>query len=108
MLQKSLAEGFGLTVTEAMWKQRAVVATRVGGIADQITHDEHGLLVDDPHHVEGFGASVEALLDDGTRAARLGTNAHERVLAEYLGDRHLERWGALFEALRSRPVVRPG
>ena len=46
--QKSLAEGFGLTVVEAMWKHRPVVATRVGGIVDQIVDGESGLLIDDP------------------------------------------------------------
>ena len=51
--QKSLAEGFGLTVVEAMWKHRPVVASRVGGIVDQIVDGEHGLLIDDPHDLEG-------------------------------------------------------
>ncbi len=53
--QKSLAEGFGLTVVEAMWKHRPVVATRVGGIVDQITDGESGLLIDDPMDATGFG-----------------------------------------------------
>ena len=48
VVQKSLAEGFGLTVTEPMWKGRAVVASRVGGIQDQITQEKDGLLLDDP------------------------------------------------------------
>jgi trehalose synthase len=56
VVQKSLAEGFGLTVAEAMWKTRPVVATAVGGIVDQVIDDETGLLVDNPHDLEAFGA----------------------------------------------------
>jgi trehalose synthase len=48
-VQKSLAEGFGLTVAEAMWKARPVLASRVGGIQDQIVHGRSGLLLDDPN-----------------------------------------------------------
>lgn len=91
--QKSLAEGFGLTVVEAMWKARPVVATRVGGIADQIVDGEHGLLVDDPRDLAGFGAAVRSILGDRTLAARLGAQARERTSTEFLGDTHLERWG---------------
>jgi trehalose synthase len=55
IVQKSLAEGFGLTVAEAMWKARPVLASRVGGIQDQITHDRSGLLLDDPSDLAAFG-----------------------------------------------------
>jgi trehalose synthase len=98
--QKSLAEGFGLTVTEAMWKARPVVASAVGGIADQIEHERHGLLVEDPNDLPGFARAVERLLTDRDLSARLGAAARQRVLAEFLGDRHLEQWGALFQSLR--------
>ena len=54
VVQKSLAEGFGLTVAEAMWKTRPVVASAVGGIVDQVIHDETGLLVEDPHDLESL------------------------------------------------------
>jgi trehalose synthase len=94
--QKSIAEGFGLTVTEAMWKSRPIVATAVGGIADQITHEEHGLLIDDPHDLAAFGAAIERLLRDPTPAARLGENARARAAADFLGDRHLDRYAELF------------
>ena len=57
VVQKSLVEGFGLTVTEAMWKGRPVVASKVGGIQDQITDGRDGLLVDDPYDIEGFAAA---------------------------------------------------
>jgi trehalose synthase len=97
--QKSLAEGFGLTVAEAMWKERPIVATRVGGIPGQIEHEVHGLLVDDPLDLATFGAEVNRLLDDRPLAARLGAQARRRATEELLGDRHLEEWGALFTAI---------
>ena len=96
VVQKSLAEGFGLTVTEAMWKSRPIVASAVGGICDQVTDGEHGLLVDDPHDLRAFGHAVEELLRHPEEAARLGENAHARAAAEFLGDRHLEQYGRLF------------
>ena len=64
--QKSLAEGFGLTVAEAMWKGRPVVATRVGGIRDQIEDGRSGCLVD-PLDLPAFGEQVSALLRTPTR-----------------------------------------
>jgi trehalose synthase len=97
--QKSLAEGFGLTVAEAMWKQRPVVASAVGGIVDQIEDGTHGLLVDDPLDLQAFGAAVEALLRDRDRAGELAVNARRRVTDEFLGDRHLAQYGLLFEQL---------
>jgi trehalose synthase len=99
VVQKSLAEGFGLTVAEAMWKQRPVVASAVGGIVDQIEDGTHGLLVDDPLDLQEFGAAVEALLRDRDRAGELAVNARRRVTDEFLGDRHLEQYGLLFEQL---------
>ena len=100
VVQKSIAEGFGLTVAEAMWKSRPVVGSAVGGIADQIVHGEHGLLIEDPTNLREFGAAVEGLLRNGGEAERLGRNARERATAEYLGDRHLEQYGRLFAQLR--------
>ncbi len=99
VVQKSLAEGFGLTVTEAMWKGRPIVASAVGGIVDQIRHREHGLLVDDPTDLAAFGDAVSSLLRDPSEAERLGRNARERALSQYLGDRHLAQYGQLFAAL---------
>jgi trehalose synthase len=99
VVQKSLGEGFGLTVAEAMWKRRPVVASAVGGIVDQIEDGIHGRLVDDPTNLQAFGAAVESLLRDPTGAARLAENAHQRVAEEFLGDRHLEQYGRLFEQL---------
>src|SRR6266516_3139409 len=64
VVQKSLAEGFGLTVAEAMWKEKPIVASDVGGIADQIADGEDGLLVSDPRDLAAFGAALERLLRD--------------------------------------------
>jgi len=99
VVQKSLAEGFGLTVAEAMWKARPIVASAVGGIVDQVVSGQHGLLVSDPQDLCSFGSAVEALLRDRDAAARLGENARSRAGAEFLGDRHLEQYGRLLEQL---------
>jgi trehalose synthase len=89
IVQKSLAEGFGLTVAEAMWKYRPVVASRVGGIQDQITHGSSGLLLDDPGDLVSFGRMAALLLEDRDAAARLGEEAHRRVRQDYLAPRRL-------------------
>jgi trehalose synthase len=99
VVQKSLAEGFGLTVVEAMWKARPVVASAVGGITDQIVDGEHGLLLDDPTDLAAFGAAVRRVLDDPALAAALSQHAYERARDEFLGDRHLAQWAALIESL---------
>jgi trehalose synthase len=99
VVQKSIAEGFGLTVAEAMWKSRPIVASAVGGIVDQIVSGAHGLLVTDPRDLASFGTAVETLLRDRTEAARLGANARARANAEFLGDRHLEQYGRLLAQL---------
>jgi trehalose synthase len=84
VVQKSIAEGFGLTVAEAMWKSRPVVASRVGGIQDQIVDDESGLLIDDPTDLAAFGSAISGLLADPERAAAIGAAARDRVTAEFL------------------------
>ncbi len=101
VVQKSLVEGFGLTVTEPMWKARPVIASRVGGIQDQIVHGVSGLLLDDPHDLDALGSGLFDLLDDGARAESLGSAAQERVRQEYLGDRHLIQYVELFARLLS-------
>ena len=98
IVQKSLAEGFGLTVAEAMWKTRPVVASAVGGIQDQIVDGESGLLVL-PDDLDGFAGAVTSLLADPARAEWMGHNAHERVRGAFLGARHLEQYVDLFEGL---------
>jgi trehalose synthase len=99
VVQKSLAEGFGLTVAEAMWKSRPVVATAIGGIADQIVPGETGLLLDDGYDLETYGNAVFALLAHPTEQRRMGENARRRALEHFVGDRHLEQWAQLFAGL---------
>jgi trehalose synthase len=100
VVQKSLAEGFGLTVAEAMWKARPVVAARVGGICDQVVSEETGLLVD-PRDLEAFGEAVCRLLTDPGAATRMGERAQSRVRDLYLGPRHLGQYVDLFEGVLS-------
>jgi trehalose synthase len=95
IVQKSLAEGFGLTVAEAMWKSRPIVASALGGIADQIVDGEHGLLIDDPTDLESFGSATRRLLEEPQLAAKLGANARKRANEDFLPDRHLEQWASL-------------
>jgi trehalose synthase len=90
VVQKSLAEGFGLTVAEALWKERPTVASAVGGITEQITDGENGVLVDSPDDHSGFAKAIAALLEDPDLSRRLGhkgkTTVKERFLAPaYLG-----------------------
>lgn len=99
--QKSLAEGFGLTVTEAMWKGRPVVASAVGGIRDQIVSGEHGYLVDDPHDLDSFAGAVTSLLEDPAAAGSMGERARQRVIDTFLGNRHLVQYARLTRSLVS-------
>jgi trehalose synthase len=99
VVKKSIEEGFGLGVTEAMWKQRAVVASAVGGHRDQIQNSVNGVLVEDPRDRARFGDAVATLLEDPARAQRLGHAAHRRVRERYLIDRHAARWAALFSTV---------
>jgi trehalose synthase len=95
VVQKSLAEGFGLTVAEAMWKTRPVVASRVGGIEDQIEDGKSGLLIDDPRDLQTFGDAIVDLLADGAKARALGDEARRRVARWFLTPRHLVAQGRL-------------
>jgi trehalose synthase len=97
VVQKSLAEGFGLTVAEAMWKSRPVVGSAVGGIVDQLVDGESGVLLEDARDLTSFGAAVAALLADPAERARLGRNARRRATDRFLPDRQLLDYAALIE-----------
>jgi trehalose synthase len=97
--QKSLAEGFGLTVAEAMWKKRPVVASRIGGIQDQIVDGKSGVLIADPRDLAEFGSAIAGLLADRERARRIGQAAHLRVRDHFLGPHHLQRYFELIGSL---------
>jgi trehalose synthase len=108
IVQKSLMEGFGLTVTEAMWKRRPVIASAVGGIQDQIRDGVDGLLVKDPADLEEFAGLVRRVLLDDRLAQTLGDAAMERVRDEYLSINALERWAEVFRDLpQPQPVWEP-
>ncbi|MEO8107386.1 MAG: glycosyltransferase [Actinomycetes bacterium] len=93
--QKSLAEGFGLTVTEAMYKGTPVVASAIGGIVDQIVDGESGLLVRDPHNLAEYGAAVNRVLEDPALAAKLGEGGRKRAVDSFLPDTSLGQWEVL-------------
>lgn len=99
VVQKSLAEGFGLTVAEAMWKGRPVVASRIGGIQDQIEDGRCGILLDDPEDLEAYGRTLSELLADPDRAAEIGEAARDRVKDRFLGTQSLLHYLALIEPL---------
>ena len=102
IVKKSLQEGFGLGVTEGMWKAKPVVATRVGGHRDQIEHRRSGLLVDDPADLPGFATAIDEVLADPVLAGELGAAGRERVRTRYLADRHFVSW---MDVLRRLPAL---
>jgi len=102
VVQKSLHEGFGLTVTEAMWKARPIVASAVGGIVDQIEHGVHGLLLKDPRDLASFAAALKTLLYDPALCARLGSAAYQRARERFVGLHSLVDYGRLIVAVDER------
>jgi trehalose synthase len=92
VVQKSLAEGFGLTVAEAMWKRRPVIGTRVGGIQDQIVDGDSGLLIDDPRDLGALAEAIASLAEDPKRAAELGERARRRVFEHFLAPTRLAEY----------------
>lgn len=97
--QKSLFEGFGLTVTEAMWKGTAVVASGIGGIKAQITDQKEGLLIDNPTDLRQFGRLLNELLGDPQLRKKLASNARDKVRRNYLPIRHLQQYAELFQEM---------
>ena len=88
VVQKSIEEGFGLTVAEAMWKSRPVVASAVGGIVQQVAPGT-GLLLEDPKDLGVFGDTLAGLLERPQDMARMGRRARRHIRANFLSDRHL-------------------
>jgi len=93
IIQKSLREGFGLTVTEALWKKKPVVASAVGGIPTQVIHKHTGLLA---HSVEGTAYQVRFLLSNPVIALRLGEQGHEHVRENFLITSNVRQYLTLF------------
>jgi trehalose synthase len=98
IVQKSLAEGFGLTVSEGMWKERPVIGSAVGGIIDQIGEGT-GILLPDPADLTAFGSAARRLLGDPDQVQRMGQAAHAHAREHFVGDVHLLRYGRLLSAL---------
>jgi len=96
ILQKSLREGFGLTVSEALWKAKPVVASNVGGIPLQIKHKYSGLLC---HSVDGAAFAIKQLLNSPDYARKLGENGREHIRNNFLLTRHLKDYMLLFLSL---------
>ena len=96
MVQKSLREGFGLTVSEALWKGRPVVGGRAGGITLQIREGFDGFLVDS---VDECAARIIDLLADPVGADAMGSQGREHVRKNFLSTRELEDWLRLFGEL---------
>jgi len=93
VIQKSLREGFGLTVAEGLWKNKPVVASAVGGIPIQVIHKHTGMLC---HSVEGAAYQIRYLLSHPEIAERLGAQGHEHVKENFLITQNLKRYLALF------------
>jgi len=99
VVQKSLREGFGLTVTEALWKGKPTIAGAVGGIPNQVIHKLTGVLV---HSVEGCAYQIRYLLTHPEFARQLGRNGHEHVRENFLMTTNLKRWLLLFRIMLER------
>src|SRR5215510_1627759 len=102
IIQKSLREGFGLTVTEGLWKEKPVVAGAVGGIPSQIIHKLTGILV---HSVEGCAYQIRYLLTHPEFATQLGKNGREHAKENFLITVNLKRWLLLFQILLGKPTA---
>jgi len=98
IVQKSLKEGFGLTVSEALWKAKPVVASSVGGIPLQIKHKFSGLLC---RSIEGAAFEIKQLLNSPGYAKKLGQNGREHVKNNFLITRHMKEYMLLFLSLYS-------
>lgn len=102
LLQKSLREGFGLTITEALWKAKPVIASAVGGIPLQVAHKYSGILT---HSIEGTVYWLKQLLQEPSFAKRLGENGREHVRQNFLLTRHLRDYLLLFLSLYYREDI---
>lgn len=102
VLQKSLKEGFGLTVSEAMWKAKPTIASAVGGIPLQIAHKHSGILT---HSIEGTSYWIKQLINEPEYAKRLGENGREHIKNNFLITRHIKDYLLLFLSLFHRGDV---
>ena len=99
IMQKSLKEGFGLTVTEALWKRRPVIGGSVGGIKLQLLNGVTGFLV---HSPEGAANRAIELLGDESLRQTIGANGHQHVRENFLTTRHVRDYLLLMLAMEHR------
>lgn len=99
IVQKSIAEGFGLTVAEAMWKERPLVGSRVGGIQDQVVEGRTGYLIDDPRDLAACARAIERILGEPELARAMGEAGRQRVVDHYLAVNRLREYVDLIAAL---------
>lgn len=99
IVQKSIAEGFGLTVAEGMWKERPLVGSRVGGIQDQVVEGRTGYLIDDPRDLAACAQAIERILGDPELARAMGKAGRQRVVDDYLAINRLREYVDLIAAL---------
>jgi trehalose synthase len=92
VVQNSIREGFGLTVTEGMWKRTAVLGSRACGIRKQIRDGIDGRLVSDPEDTERIAVLLDSMLEDYVERGRVGLNAQRRVYDEFLIFTQMRRW----------------
>jgi trehalose synthase len=102
LIQKSIREGFGLTVTEGLWKARPMVAGRAGGIVDQIQDRETGYLVDS---IEECAAALDTILEEPQQARAMALQGKEFVRRHFLSPRLLRDWLALFNRLTGNDLA---
>jgi len=102
IMQKSIKEGFGLTVAEALWKAKPVVASNVGGIPLQIKHKYSGLLC---HSIDGAAFAVKQLLNSPQYAKKLGENGREHIRNNFLITRHIKDYMLLFLSLYNKEDI---
>ena len=106
IVQKSIQEGFGLTVTEAMWKARPVIASEVGGIRDQVSNQRTGVLLRDPRDIDRFGTTVATLLNEPEHARDLAEAGRDNVFRHFLHDSHLRQYFEMLGAARFDAAMR--
>lgn len=102
VLQKSLREGFGLTVSEALWKAKPVIASAVGGIPLQIKHKYSGILT---HTVEGTAYWIKQLINESSYARQLGVHGKEHIRNNFLITRHIKDYLLGFLSLHHKEDI---
>ncbi len=101
-MQKSIKEGFGLTITEALWKSKPVIASAVGGIPLQVENKFTGMLC---YTVEGAAYALKQLLSNREYANWLGKNGHEHIKQNFLITRHLRDYLLLFLSIQNNAEI---